>query len=262
MWSIRSSDCVNKERMDLSIIIPVYNNINFTRNALNDLLQLPSNHEIIIVDNASSDETPMVMNEFLNKQNPERAKLVYIGCPRNLGFGRANNKGYKHSVGENVLFLNNDIRVQSDFQSWTKPIIENCKLDKMISPNGGLLDGNFNFIRETDDLRNDANFYLSGWCLASSRKVFDSLILNHYSHDQTDLIMEGRAWGPWNEKFFAYFEDGDLTWRAKQQGIPIDVLHVPVHHFGKMTSRKLDLSAMYKKSLGIFREIWAEKLAK
>lgn len=250
-------------KIDLSIVIPCFNNLNFTKNALDDLMQLPNNYEIIIVDNGSTDGTGEYLNEILSKpKNPEQAELVYIGCPKNLGFGRANNKGYKHSRGENVLFLNNDIRVKSDFKTWPEKIIEECNRGKMVSANGGLLTNKFQFITETEIMHNSDYFYLSGWCLASSKKIFDSLILNYYRHDQTDEITQGRAWGPWNEMFINYFEDNDLTWRAKDLRITLDVISVPVHHFGRMTSKKLGLAEMYKKSQATFVELWAHKLGK
>ena len=41
----------------LSIVIPVFNKFNFTKACLSDLSKLSSDHEIIIVDNGSTDET-------------------------------------------------------------------------------------------------------------------------------------------------------------------------------------------------------------
>lgn len=262
--SIEATDKIalneNTTDISLSIIIPVYNNVNFTKSAVQDLLRLPNNHEIIIVDNASSDNTPEVVFSAIDERTEEDAQLVYINCPRNLGFGRANNKGYKHSRGKNVLFLNNDIRVRENRTNWTQEIITLCEQEYLMSANGGLLDSKFNFIRETNEMHDNEYFYLSGWCLAASRATFEKLVLNHYSDDKTDEIKEGRSWGPWNEKFFAYFEDDDLTWRAKDMDIPLKVVKVPVTHFGQMTSRKLDMSTMYRTSQVIFKELWASRM--
>src|SRR5258708_3546798 len=127
--SFQSSDGIEVKStndMVLSIIIPVYNNVNFTKAAIQDLLMLPKNHEIIVVDNNSYDETEQVLSELRSHQNPEGAKLITIRCPRNLGFGRANNKGYKHSSGRNILFLNNDVRVKKDKTDWTKEMVQLC----------------------------------------------------------------------------------------------------------------------------------------
>lgn len=235
--------------IELSIIIPVYNNANFTKNCIQDLLKLPADHEIIIVDNASTDHTSEVVHEFLNKKN-NGAQLIYIGCPRNLGFGAANNKAFKQACGENILFLNNDIRVKSNHETWTKDIINLCEEGYLISGNGGLLDGGGNFIRETNDHIDSPYFYLSGWSLAASKRTFDRLVL------KTDEIE-----GPWNTKFFAYFEDVDLSWRAKELNIPLKVINLPVHHFGRMTGKKLGISNLYTQSQQIFRELWKTKIS-
>ncbi|HVI41753.1 MAG TPA: glycosyltransferase, partial [Anaerovoracaceae bacterium] len=258
----RAEDNKSKNEIVLSIIIPCYNNVNFTKSAIQDLLKLPSNHEVILVDNASTDTTGLIIHELMETRNKENAELKYIGCPKNLGFGRANNKGYKRAKGKNILFLNNDIKVKDNFDTWTQTLIDACQAGKLVSANGGMLDNQFNFIRETDNLIDSEYFYLSGWCLAGSRETFDKLTMNHYSDDVTDEIKEGQAWGPWNEKFFAYFEDDDLTWRAKEMGIPLDVIQVPVHHFGRMTTKKLNLASMYKTSQEIFRSLWSKKLVK
>ena len=245
---------------DLTIIIPVFNNMNFTKTAVKDLLRLPKNYEILVVDNASTDDTQIVLHEFLNNRNPDGASLAFIACPRNLGFGRANNKGYKHARGRNILFLNNDIKVKSDFYNWPEEMVKLCDENCLIATQGGLLDGQFNFVRETFELLDEEYYYLSGWCLAGSKKTFDKLILNHFSDDKTDEIKEGRAWGPWNEHFFAYFEDPDLTWRAKELGIDLKLIKVPIHHFGRMTGKNLNISKLYTSSREIFKKLWAHRM--
>lgn len=241
----------------LSIIIPCYNNVNFTRNCLKDLIQLPEDHEIVIVDNNSSDGTGEMVMDFISQEH--KAKLSYINCPVNLGFGRGSNKGHKHSRGRNVLFLNNDIRVKENHSNWTQPIIELCEQGYLVSANGGLLDDNFNFIKETSEIINSKFFYLSGWCLAASRYTFDKLILNQYRNDKTDEMENGLAWGPWNEHFRNFFEDDDLTWRARELGIPFGLVKVPVTHFGHMTAKKLNISSMYKESQETCRKLWTQK---
>lgn len=239
-----------------SIIIPVYNNVNFTTAAIKDLLRLPNTYEIVIVDNASEDSTQEEVMKLISGMSEEQAQLTYIACPRNLGYGRANNKGYKHSNGEYILFLNNDIRVDGKHEDWPTIMLEWAMRGFLVGTQGGVLDKEFSFIKEGFELEQSKYWYISGWCLCGSRKNFDKLILNHYSHDETDEICDGPAWGPWNEKFFAYFEDADLTWRAKKLGIELKEVHVPVHHFGRMTGKKMGLNYMYKKSRRIFRKIW------
>jgi cellulose synthase/poly-beta-1,6-N-acetylglucosamine synthase-like glycosyltransferase len=78
----------------ISVIIISWNARGYLRDCLNSLRQTgtPVVHEVIVVDNASSDGSPeMVVAEF-----PE-VKLVPAGG--NLGFARANNLGIKQATG-------------------------------------------------------------------------------------------------------------------------------------------------------------------
>ena len=57
--------------------------------------------EVVVVDNSPGDGTgELVWREFPH--------VCYLAPGGNLGFGRANNLGYRHSSGECVLFLNPD----------------------------------------------------------------------------------------------------------------------------------------------------------
>ena len=243
-----------------SIIIPVHNNIKFTQAAILSLLKLPSNYEIIIVDNDSTDSTQDTIMTLINNRSIEGAQLLYFHFPRNLGFGRANNWGYKHSNGKYVLFLNNDIRIEDRYTDWPLIMLEWAKQGYLVGTQGGVLDRSFNFVREGFELPQTKYWYMSGWCICSSRQNFDKLILNHYSDDKTDVICTGKAFGPWNEKFFAYFEDGDLSWRAKRKGIKFKEVHVPIHHFGRMTGKQIGLNYMYKRSRRVFKNIWKDNI--
>lgn len=243
----------------LSIIIPVYNNVNFTKNCLLDLIRLPADHEIIVVDNGSTDGTDSIIESMQSLVRQDGAKLHYLRYESNLGFGRANNKGYLQAKGKNILFLNNDIRVQKNHADWTKELIKIAESGALVSANGGLLDSNFNFVRETDVYVDSPYFYLSGWCLAGSKETFEKFIENEkFQDDLSDVIVEGRADGPWCVRYFAYFEDDHLSFKAKQLGILMKVQPVPVTHFGRMTGKKLDLSKMYKESREIFIKIWSK----
>lgn len=247
-----------KDGIYCSIIIPVYNNVNFTKLALEGLLQLPNKYEIIIVDNGSDDETPDMVAELLNNADSDKASIMYIGCDRNLGFGRANNKGYKHSNGEYVLFLNNDIRIDDRYEDWPEILIESAKGGNIVCTQGGVLDKRYNFVKEGKGFEQTELWYSSGWCLCASKDTFDKLILDQYSHDETDELCDGEAWGPWNELFFAYFEDGDLTWRAKELDIDFVEVDIPVHHFGRATGKKLNLNHLYRVSQRKFRKEWPQ----
>jgi GT2 family glycosyltransferase len=218
----------------LSICIPVFNKFNFTKSCLKDLEKLPNDHEIIVVDNGSTDETQS------NLSNSK--EIIYIRNESNGGFARASNIAYAKSSSPNVLFLNNDIRVSNNHSNWTQPLIDRCS-EGLVGPTMGLLDKDLNFIKEANRVL-VGNSYMSGWCLASSKEIFNKLIINGYT-------------GPFSEEFgVAYFEDTDLSFRARKLGIKFNVVNLPVVHFGKQSSSQLNVHQLYTKARQIFIKKW------
>lgn len=234
--------------IQLSIIIPVLNKCHYTKSCLLDLLNLPPDHEIIIVDNGSTDETSQLIQTLQQDHKENQPVIKYIRNSENLGFSKANNQGYEIAAGNHVLFLNNDIRIKSDQKTWTQPLIKLCEEGMIVGAGGGLLNRGFDFVCETEQLyEQDKLSYIAGFCIAGSRRTWDRLIL------------EGLK-GPWWEKSFAYYEDPDLCWRARQLDIPLCVLSLPLHHFGRVTGRSLNLSKMYKEAKEIFIREWQGKI--
>jgi GT2 family glycosyltransferase len=96
--------------VDYSIIIPVFNKAELTRNCLRtlrDTLTGAGDGEVIVIDNASSDETPEMLKEF--------PWTTVIRNERNLGFAGANNQGARIAQGRYLALLNNDTQ---GFPGW------------------------------------------------------------------------------------------------------------------------------------------------
>lgn len=246
--------------MKLSIIIPVYNNINFTKSAINDLKRLPNDHEIIIVDNGSSDNTKEIIAKLQQEMSDSEPELIYISNRSNMGFGYANNQGYKIASGEYVLFLNNDIRVMENHETWSQELISNCK-NEIIGLQMGLLNDDFHFVKETSTYIDSSLSYLSGWFLLARKETWEKLKPSHHKDAKLDKIVDGLSSGPWDEKYFCYFEDGDLSWRARTLGISLNITKAPIHHFGRVTGKRLNLSKMYLDSKEIFTKTWEGKIS-
>jgi len=89
----------------LSIVIVSYNTVDLLRDCLQSVLsQLGRHDEVIVVDNASSDgSADMVANHFQN--------ISLIASDKNLGFGKANNKGIALAKSELIWLLNPDTRL-------------------------------------------------------------------------------------------------------------------------------------------------------
>ena len=89
-----------------SIIIPTYNQLEYTRWCLDSIRYYTGEpYELIVVDNGSTDGTV----EYLWSQEDIR----FIHNRENKGFAGGCNQGISHSAGDYVLLLNNDTVVAS-----------------------------------------------------------------------------------------------------------------------------------------------------
>ncbi|MBS0194739.1 MAG: glycosyltransferase [Proteobacteria bacterium] len=196
-----------------SIVIPVHNHFTHTLACLRaiDAGGDVTPFEIILVDDASSDETA------LRVRGIEGLRVVTL--PSNQGFIAACNAGAKLARGDYLVFLNNDTAVQP---GWLDALIGTFAEHpsaglvgaKLVYPDGRLQEagaivfndgsawnaGRFedprapawNFVREVD--------YCSGAALAIPRELFEQLegFDPHYApayYEDTDLAMRVRAFG-------------------------------------------------------------------
>jgi GT2 family glycosyltransferase len=85
-----------------SVVIPVHGNAALTRRCLDLVLaDLPADCEVVVVDDASTDETGEVLRSF-----GERIRVLTMA--ENVGFARACNQGAAAAASELLVFLNND----------------------------------------------------------------------------------------------------------------------------------------------------------
>lgn len=254
----------------LSIVVPAYNNYaEYTKKCLEDLVKLPENHQIILVDNGSTDGTQELVNyhwfpgdlfgvpapvpdETLDDDaswaKQLREQRLYVRANgENLGFAKACNIGYqaaKENGAEFVMFLNNDIRVRSNHAEWTKPILEVAASGRLAGPTMGLLDNSFVFVGEYARMPSGKNVYMSGWCITASIDTWEKLVPENHI-------------GPFCEDFgLAFHEDTDLGFRARKLGIEFGIVPIPVHHFGHKTTDKLNTSLLYRQSRVVFMKKW------
>ena len=90
-------------RPKVSVIIPTYNRSNFLHSAIKSVLnQTFEDFEVIVVDDASTDNTRQVLDKFDDK------RICYIRHKENKGGSAARNTGIKRSKGEFIAFLDDD----------------------------------------------------------------------------------------------------------------------------------------------------------
>ena len=111
----------------VSIVIPVYNALVYTRQCLESLDSAKTSIpvEIILVNNGSSDNTKSWFESY-SKNHPN---VHMIPLETNLGFGAGVNIGIRQSVGEYIVVLNNDTIVT---QNWLENMLSVFKKDEEI----------------------------------------------------------------------------------------------------------------------------------
>src|SRR5579875_1471654 len=97
------------ERSRAAVTIVTYNSARYIRQCLECVLaQEPSPAEVVVVDNASTDETRAILREFR-----ERVRVVYN--TDNRGFAGSHNQAIALTSAPWVLVLNPDVRLPSNF---------------------------------------------------------------------------------------------------------------------------------------------------
>lgn len=217
----------------LSICIPVFNQYGFTKNCLIDLSYLSKDHEIIIIDNGSTDETKSALENS--------KEIIYHRFNENKGFGKACNKAYELSTSNNVMFLNNDVElIGPKTVDWTKPLIDKCN-EGLVGAQLGYFDENYKLIPQSN-IEMIRHKCIYGWCLASSKENFNKI--------------QEKPGEVFCEDYFAYFEDFHLSLRAEQLGIPLFFERVPLKHFGRTTSKHSPGQMLYANAHKVFLQKW------
>jgi GT2 family glycosyltransferase len=124
--------------MKVSVIIINYNTFVLTGNCIRSVIEHvdEASHEIILVDNASTECNP---DKFLN----EFPKITLVKSATNGGFAYGNNLGIQKATGDFILLLNSDTILQEDsigrsvayMQQQADAAVLGCR---MIYPNGAV----------------------------------------------------------------------------------------------------------------------------
>jgi GT2 family glycosyltransferase len=238
-----------------SVIIPVFNKVEFTFQCLRSLLREVDfrETEVIVVDNGSTDRTRELLSHF-------RGFVRVVANAENRGFVDACNQGAEAARGRHLVFLNNDTVV---LPGWLEALVETAERDERAGAVGSLFlypdgriqeagsviwsngetfkygwgrspeDRRFTFAREVD--------YCSGASLLIRRELFEQL-------------------GGFDQRYApAYYEDTDLCMGVRSLGYR--VVYQPasrLYHFEGATAGT-DPRAGYKRFQVINRDRFYEK---
>ena len=249
------------EEVDVSIIIPVFNQLEYTHACLASLqaVQEQPPFEVIVVDDCSTDNTPEVVAQIDG--------VVYLRNDSNSGFIASCNAGAKTARGKYLVFLNNDTLVKP---GWLTALLDTFKEErragivgsKLLYPDGRLQEAGgiiwqdasgWNYGKFDDPGKPEYNYlrdvdYCSGAALMVPKALFESI-------------------GGFDSRYApGYYEDTDLAFKVRQAGYR--VLYQPlsevIHYEG--ATGGTDISTGAKKHQEInrstFAEVWSDELAK
>ena len=95
----------DKKKIKISIIIPCYNQEKYIEECLNSILvQKLNEFEIICVNDGSTDNTLMILNQYAKKDK----RIKIINFKENKGTSQARKDGVLNSCGEYVMFIDPD----------------------------------------------------------------------------------------------------------------------------------------------------------
>jgi GT2 family glycosyltransferase len=172
--------------------------------------------ELIFTDNNSSDDSVQYVNEVYGHM----ANLKIVQNKDNYGYAGGNNRGIKEATGDYVLICNNDLELDDSLIKELVKVAGSCKaavttpklmfLNRrgVINNAGSRIESSNPWpIHEIGANEKDSGQYeeireitaFCGACILVSRKFLENV-------------------GMFDEKFFMYFEDGDLSWRGQKAG--------------------------------------------
>ncbi len=249
------------EEVDVSIIIPVFNQLEYTQACLASLqaVQEQPPFEVIVVDDCSTDGTSEVIAQIRG--------VVYLRNDSNSGFIASCNAGAKTARGKYLIFLNNDTLVKP---GWLTALLDTFKEElrvgivgsKLLYPDGRLQEAGgiiwkdasgWNYGRFDDPGKPEYNYLRDvDYCSAAALMVPKALFESAGGFDS--------RYAP------GYYEDTDLAFKVRQAGYR--VLYQPlsevIHYEG--ATGGTDISTGAKKHQEInrstFAEVWSDELAK
>ncbi len=213
--------------MQLSVIIVNYNVKYFLEHCLGSVIKAARNieTEIFVVDNNSTDGSKL----FFHNKFPE---VTFIWSEKNEGFSKANNRALPQAKGEYILFLNPDTLVAED-------VFEKCisfikTKNDAVACGVKMINGKGQFLKESKRGFPSpvTSFYkLSGLSkLLPRSKIFGKYHLGYLDENtnhEVDVLAGAFMMVPkkildntggFDEDFFMYGEDIDLSYRIQRAG--------------------------------------------
>lgn len=198
--------------LNASIIIVSYNNQDDILPCLDALYRNTSMHfEVIVFDNASSDQTTTLIAENF-------PQVCLLTSEQNIGFAGGNNAAAKHASSDVLVFLNPDTIVQ---ENWLAPLVHTLDGERI-----GAVTAQILFAEPPNRINACGNnVYLSGmtYCrFLGKPAVEDTEPFAVGAVSGAAFAMKRPLFkqiGGFENAFFMYYEDTDLSLRLNYMGL-------------------------------------------
>ena len=194
----------------ISIIIPVYNTVNYLKRCLESVVsQTYQNMEIICVDDGSTDGSERIVDEFAAKDN----RIIAIH-QKNQGESNARNSGLRAANGDYIGFMDCDDWIEPDMYECLANALEDEDADMAIA-------GFWQEFEDTDrpriTVRNEK--------LVEPR-VFDGKQLLRYLYERDVYRAFAYMWDKLYKREIIYHESGELILFDESMRLGGDVLYL------------------------------------
>jgi GT2 family glycosyltransferase/Tfp pilus assembly protein PilF len=239
----------------VSIIILAHNQLTDTRQCVASVEKhTPLSHELILVDNGSTDGT----GQFFRQYAAKRENVRVILNRANLGFSAGNNQALACAKGDFILLLNNDTVVTPGWLEQMLSVLELYPDCGLTGPMSNSVSGpqlvssaNYGSLEELPKFANQWSGAHAGQSTEAPRLVGFCLLLRR-------LVLE--KIGGLDAQFGnGNFEDDDFCIRALLSGFKLRIAHASfVHHTGGQTFKgaKMDYRASMSQNWEIFKAKW------
>lgn len=123
--------------MKCDIIIPVWNQLKFTRDCIASILKWTDiDYGVIVIDNAGNDETSLYLESLRRPENPS---ISIIRNEKNAGFVKAVNQGIASSDAGAFCVLNNDTVVTEGWLSEMMGVLNSSGDIGLVNPSSNTL---------------------------------------------------------------------------------------------------------------------------
>lgn len=219
---------------DLAIVIPVLNNLEFTKRIIEGFTRVRTPMTLILIDDGSTDGTQEFVYSFIKRGYP----VIYHKHDETAGVNRSWNEGIRiaKSIGcKHIAILNNDLELYEDWERYMMKLLEDKSIG-VVSPystHGNKLPDKWPCMGDLNPL----GFDILGCCFMFRADLIDAI-------------------GYIPETLHTYYGDNWFSEAAKHAGLKVvyckDSL---VHHYYQQTTSKMQLKPILASDTKAWKEL-------